>query len=122
MAFTVEYKDPLIWISLAGSLSGRDLTDAAEIVAAEEARHAVVPHRITDLTGATEMKIGFDEIFSLAELRRAMRFPNFFKSAIVACNESQTGFARMFQTLNNNPQITVRIFPDLQGALDWVLS
>ena len=122
MAFSVEYKDSIFWIFLTGSISGKDLTDAAAMVAVQESRHAVTPHRITDITAATEMGIGFDEILSLAGHRRALRFPNAFKSAIVAGSEAQMGFARMFQTLNNNPQIAIKIFADRASALAWLAS
>jgi len=122
MAFTVEYKDPIFWITLSGSISGKDLMDGAALMAEEEAKHAVTPDRITDLTAVAEMQLGFDEIMSLAGLRRTIKFSNPFKSAIVAGNEAQMGFARMFQTLNNNPKIAIKIFSDRESALAWLAS
>jgi hypothetical protein len=108
--------------SASGSVSINDLMEIQAAFEGVENQQAVTPHRITDLSDVTEMQIGFDDVLTLASQRRAKHFPNSFKSAIVAVNESQTGFARMFQTLNNNPQITVRIFPGMPGALEWISS
>ncbi len=122
MPLILEYKAPVIWIYVTGALSGKELMEGAEIMAVEEARHAVTPHRITDLTGSSNVELGFDEILALATMRRTMEFPTPFKSAIVTGNEVQMGFARMFQTLNNNPKIAIKIFTDQESALVWLAS
>lgn len=44
-------------------------------------------------------------------------FPNDFKSAIIVSTPVQRGMARMFQSLNDNPRITIRIFDDEAAAL-----
>jgi len=51
-----------------------------------------------------------------------VRLKNYIKSAIVANNPSQFGFARMFQTLNDNPQIEIRIFPAAESAMEWLTA
>lgn len=122
MPITFEFKDPIFWIRLSGSISNNDLMEVVTAFDQMENQHAVTPHRITDLSEITEVKIDFDDMLSLASQRRAKHFQNFYKSAIVASDETQTGFARMFQTLNNNPQVTLRIFNDIQSALAWISS
>ena len=79
-----------------------------------------VPHRISDLSKVSHINIGFPGIFELAERRKATRFPNAFKSAIVAPQPVQMGFARMYQALSKHPQITIRIFTDLATAEAWL--
>jgi hypothetical protein len=79
-----------------------------------------VPHRISDLSKLSHVNIGFPGVFELAERRKAMRFPNAFKSAIVAPQPLHVGLARMFQILNEHPQITIKIFPDQPAALAWI--
>ena len=120
MPITFEYRDSIFWIGFSGALSSKDLMDYMKAFGDEEDRLAVTPHRIADLTALAEITIGFDDILSLAKGRRVKKFPNAFKSAIVANTEVQTGFARMFQTLNNNPQIAIKIFPDRESALAWI--
>lgn len=122
MPIDFEFKDSIFWIRFSGTVSGGDLMDIVSAFEKMEGEQAVTPHRISDLSEVTEMKVGFEDILALASQRRTKHFPNSFKSAIVACNEAQTGFARMFQTLNTNPRITIRIFPDAQSALAWIAS
>ena len=122
MAFSVEYEDLIIRARFYGSLSGADLVNCMAQVDALEEQFTEMPSRITDIADVVELRIDFDDILSLASLRRTKRFPNRFKSALVAVNESQTGFARMFQTLNTNPQIDIRIFSDSGSALAWIAS
>jgi hypothetical protein len=44
------------------------------------------------------------------------------KSAIVAPMPVQVGFARMFQILNDHPQIEVQLFATLAEAEAWLVS
>jgi hypothetical protein len=119
MAVSVEYKDSIICVEFSGSLSCADLVNGIEQVEAIEERLDVIPSRVTSVS-VTEIQIEFDDLLALTSLRRAMRFPNRFKSALVVGNEAQTGFARMFQTLNTNPQIDIRMFHDRESALAWI--
>lgn len=82
----------------------------------------MVPHRITDMTGITDFGIGFPDVLTLAETRRRLKFPNSFRSAIIAPRSEHYGVARMFQTLNDNPQIDIRIFMDKAAAHEWISS
>jgi len=72
------------------------------------------------MTGVTELQIGYPGVRALADRRRAATFPNPFKSAIVGRVPAQAGMARMFQTLNDNPQITIEVFDDEAAALEWL--
>lgn len=77
---------------------------------------AVIPHRISDLTRASGLNVGFPVLFTFTERRKTLRFRNAFKSAIVAPQTVHRGLARMFQPLNEHPPITIEIFPDLAVA------
>ena len=59
-------------------------------------------------------------MFAVAETRRRATLRNPIKSAIIASGIVHFGFARMFQTLNDNPQIVVAIFGDDESALQWL--
>jgi hypothetical protein len=58
--------------------------------------------------------------FAVAETRRRATLRNPVKSAIIASDIVRFGFARMFQTLNDNPQIVVAIFGDDESASQWL--
>ncbi|HEY7641884.1 MAG TPA: hypothetical protein VH814_19290 [Steroidobacteraceae bacterium] len=80
----------------------------------------VLKDRLTDLTGLDRIDVGFEEVFALAQRRaqRPIRAP--VRSALVACKPVQFGFARMFQMLNDNPRIQIRIFDTLAEAEQWL--
>jgi hypothetical protein len=122
MPYKITVENKVLRIALSGRVTGRDLV---EIVA--EAKHYeqdvdVVPHRITDMTGIVELAVSYPEVSTLAEKRRELHFPNRIKSAIIAASRQHMGYARMFQTLNDNPQIAIRIFPDEASAGEWIAS
>ena len=52
--------------------------------------------------------------------RRAINEP--IRSALVASKPVQFGFARMFQMLNDNPRVQIRIFGSLEEAHQWLRS
>jgi hypothetical protein len=120
MPFSISSADGVLRITLSGTLTPEALVRMADALTEAEAAAAVCPHRVTDLTGLVRFEVGFDEMFQLARRRREMAPANPIRSALVACTPVQLGFARMFQTLNDHPRITMRIFPDLDGALAWL--
>jgi hypothetical protein len=92
----------------------------SEVERMEEA--GTIADRLTDLTGLERIDVGFEEVFGLALRRsqRPIRAP--VRSALVASKPVQFGFARMFQMLNDNPRIQIRIFGTLQEAQQWLRS
>lgn len=120
MAYQMRHENGLLKIRLSDTLTNDDLTRAAQEVAALEAACAVVPHRITDVRPVERLEIDFRSILSFCEDRKRRRFPNGFKSAVVASDIVHFGFARMFQTLNDNAQISIAIFGDDTTALEWL--
>ena len=119
MPYTLTIENNVLRFTLTGRITGSDLMSAAAEARIYEENAPVIPHRITDLDGA-ELAIHYTDVSALAEKRRGLRFPNPFKSAIIARNPQQLGYARMFQTLNDNPQITIRIFSDELSASQWI--
>ena len=112
--------DGILRIVMPATLTPADLYRIAAALTEIERSAAVTPHRLVDMSGVTQFQVGFEEMFAMAELRRAHPPSNPIRSAWVASSQVQVGFARMFQTLNDHPQITLRIFPDLGAALVWV--
>ena len=122
MAYKITVENNVLRLMLSDRLTGRDFEDMVVEARNYEQDVEVVPHRITDMTRITEMAIHYPDISAFAEKRRQLRFLNRFKSAIIATNEQHVGYARMFQTLNDNPQIAIRIFPYEASASRWVAS
>ena len=120
MSYTVRQQDGILWIEFRGTFKNHDLWRGGDEVDRIERAAAVVPHRIADLRPVERVEIDFNGIFTLVQMRRRLGFKNSFKSAIIATDVVHFGFARMFQTLNDHPQICIAIFGDEQSARSWI--
>jgi hypothetical protein len=122
MPYKITVENKVLRITMSGRVTGLDLDGLVTEAGNYEQNVDVVPHRITDMTGIVELAVNYPEVSALAEKRRELHFANRFKSAIIATCGQHLGYARMFQTLNDNPQITIRIFPDEASASEWIAS
>lgn len=120
MSVDIAVGPDLVRVTFSGVMSGKDLSYVAS--AAEEIERGLdpVPNRLADMTAVTEMQVAYPDVKVLADHRRKLAFPNAFKTAILVRTPVQIGMARMFQTLNDNPQITIQIFEDETAAMDWL--
>ncbi len=66
------------------------------------------------------MNLNFTSMIGLAEMRANAPLKNATKTAVVTGNLVQHGFARMFHTLNKNPNITIQIFSSESEGLAWL--
>jgi hypothetical protein len=109
-----------ILVVLSGIVTGPDILYVASRGAELERACTRAPDRLADFSGISGASIGFDDISQFASSRRAMRLANDIKTAIAASTALQQGYARMFQTLNGRPQITVRVFSTIEDAEAWL--
>ena len=110
MAYTLREENGILRIDFTGTMTNQDLIAGGDEIARLESTMSVVPDRLADLGLAERVEIDFWGVFALAAERRKIVFKNPFKSAIVASDLVRYGCARMFQTLNDHPQITIAIF------------
>ena len=120
MAFEVTMDGDLMRILLFDSLTDGDLRGLAEAVMVIEATQKTTPSRIADMTELVRFDVGFNSVDALAARRRESRVVGPTKTALLVTNELQFGVARMYQTLNDHPQITTRIFRDREAAMQWL--
>ena len=122
MSYTIVVERDLVRLTLTGDLTQQDLAGIA--AAADDIQRDLdpVPPRFTDMTGITDLKVSYPAVRKLADKIRAMSLASESKSAIVVGSTSQMGIARMFQTLNDNPRITINIFSAEADALKWLRS
>jgi hypothetical protein len=121
MPFEIRDEGNYYSARLSGVLDRADL-DAltAEVERLEDA--GVLIDRLTDLTPLERIDVGFEEVFAVAQRRAERKVTAPIRSALVANRPVQFGFARMFQMLNDNPRILIRIFDNLQEAQQWLHS
>lgn len=120
MSFAIVEEKDFVRIRLYGVLTSQDMIELAAAADGLETGREIVPHRLADMREVTEVQIRFPDVSRFADTRRQRRFPNTFKSAVLVGNAVQSGMARMFRTLNDNPQIDVEIFEDEATALAWL--
>ncbi len=91
-----------------------------EIEAAERSGHLKTWDRISDARAVIDVHLDFSDVFHFGQRRTNMPIPVPFKSAFVVATQLGLGFARMFQSLNRNPQITIEVFETMDHARDWI--
>jgi hypothetical protein len=111
-----------VLVELSGTLTREDLESVGDEIIAIERNGANTPHRLTDFRRITNTAVGYAEMSALAERSRARPLDAQIRSALVVEHPVQMGFARMFQILNEHPQVTVRIFDDEMAARVWIAT
>jgi hypothetical protein len=122
MPYTITIEPTFLRAVLSGAITGRELQLLADEVEAIEGRRTVTPHRLTDLRALTAPYPTYPDVRALAERRKAQTLANAVKSAIVVPRPINLGFARMFQILNEHPQIEIEIFSTVEAAEAWLCS
>ena len=121
MPFEISDEGSFHSARLFGVLDRADLDAVMQEVERLE-DEGVIRDRLTDLTSLERIDVGFEEVFALAVKRGERKVPAPIRSALVANRPVQFGFARMFQMLNDNPRIQIRIFGNLEEARRWLHS
>lgn len=122
MPFEIHDQGPFLSARLFGVLDLRDLNALVEEVERMESEAPAPKDRITDLTALDRIDVGFEEVFAVAHRRMQRQITAPIRSALIAVQPVHFGFARMFQMLNDNPRIQIRIFPNLDDAVLWLES
>lgn len=119
MPFELIDEGTLYRARLSGVLTRADLKAVTtEIERLEE--EGPPKDRVTDFTAVERIDVGFEEVFGLA-MRRAQRVVSApIRSALIARKPVHFGFARMFQMLNDNPRLQIRIFATAEEAEQWL--
>lgn len=120
MPYAITQAADLLRVRLHGVLTTKSLMDLAAELAELEGRLPTAVSRIVDLRECTGIDVNFSAMLKLGQARTAVQLPNPVKSALLAPDPILYGFARMFQSLNANPSITIAIFPDEASALAWL--
>jgi hypothetical protein len=103
-----------------GIVSPADLSEMVRRAIEVESRHPDGVDRIADFRDVEVFNIQYGTVSEFAKARREEAFTRTIKSAIVADRPVAVGFARMYQTILNHPQIELRIFPTMEEAQAWV--
>ena len=119
MPYELSDETGILIIAMSGTLTRADLDALATDIITLERDGTHTPSRVADMRDLTDIAIGFPEMARFAEITRNRPLERPVRTGIVVANTLQRGFARMFQILNEHPQVTVAIFDDPVAARAW---
>ena len=119
MPFELTTRGAVLFARVFGVFTAPELNHLASMAEIAEVSHSVSLDRITDLTAVERFEVGFREIFYFAIRRSKRRFSRVVKSAIIVQDPVQLGIARIYEGLNENPQIQIRILRNVTEAQEW---
>ncbi len=122
MPYQISYDGPILVVRFFGIVTESDLVGSADDVIALEDRGRNTRPRLTDLREVSDSPIGYAEVANIADRVGHRPLSSAIRSAFVVDRPVQLGFARMFQTLNQHPQVTVGIFEDEATARQWLID
>jgi hypothetical protein len=120
MPYQITFDGSILVVRFFGIVSESDLVRSADDVMALEDRGRNTRPRLTDLRSVADSPIGYAEVASIADRVGHRPLASAIRSAFLVDQPVQLGFARMFQTLNQHPQVTVGIFEDEATARHWL--
>jgi hypothetical protein len=120
MSYEIRTRPNLLVLRFSGVVESEDLQRSIDEIEEIEATWEKTPDRITDISMVDTEGWSLDIVEELAERRRHASLKNSVRSAIYAPTDVQFGFSRIFQILNDNPNIEVAVFRELAAAAIWV--
>jgi hypothetical protein len=122
MPYQIIEEPHFVRLIFTGDITPLDLVALDADMAVLARNRPVVMHTLADFSQVNHLAISYADMLTYTERRRAQQLPNTVKSAVVAPRPAQVGFARMYQTLNTNPQVEIQIFATLAEAEAWLRS
>ena len=119
MPFELTTPGAILFARVFGVFTAPELNHLAWEAEIAEASHPVSLDRITDLTAVERFEVGILEIYYFAVRRSSQRFSRVVKSAIIVREPEQLDIARVYEAVNENPQIQIRILRSLTEAKAW---
>lgn len=119
MPFEFSASDGSYRIRLHGHLTNADLGRLMATVKEAEQAATTSLNRIIDTSDVEKFDIDFSHVIAFTGQRRTMPLKNPVKTAIIVHREVALGIARMFQSLNDHPLITIRVVNSLPEAQAW---
>jgi hypothetical protein len=120
MSYEIEERPNYLFVRVFDKLTGDELRRISMDIAKLEETRAVAKHRIADMSPLESIDLCFEQVELLAQTRREAKLVQPIRSAIIAPRPIHYGFARMFEMLNDNPMIQMRVVTTIDEALLWI--
>jgi len=122
MPFAFTIPGDILFTRMFGVFTASELDHLTSEVEIVEAEHPAAFDRITDVTAVERFDVSVRDIYHFAVRRSVQTFSRTIKSAIVADHPIQVQIAQLYQSLNENPQIQLRIFQSVADAKEWLAN
>ena len=119
MPFEIRESSELLYVRFFGVVSNEDLQRQGMEIERLEARIGRPINRFIDMIDVDTIDAGYSEVWRYVSRRLALKYSGPFKCAFIAPRPMLFGYARMFQMLNDNPQLEIRIFDTIEEARRW---
>jgi hypothetical protein len=119
MPFDYEARDGIVRVRFYGRVTEQDLVMLADTARKADDWSKGLPHRIVDWTHVESFDIGYTELAAFAQTRKQDKLKIPIKVAHLVSSQVEFGLMRIYQTINENPQIEVRILKTVGEAEAW---
>ena len=119
MVCTYEYKDNILIQTFPETLSGNDFCLLDDEINSIEHEYSVVSNFVSNLKNLKSYNGKFNSIYEYAQKQVEKKSSTKIFEAFLVSNDFQMGFARVFQMLIDNPQISIKIFTDEIGSTNY---
>ncbi len=121
MAIQIEYNNDCLRVVFSDTVDINETNKMLdEIEPLERVRALKCLDRIADLRLVKKFDLNYSHVYNIAQRRKLIKFRERFKSALVVNSDYAMGFARMFQTVNDHPDIDMQIFKTIEDAEEWI--
>ena len=120
MGYRIDANQNIWRVVFSRTLTNSDLLEIVQKIKTIDTNNPVAPDGIVDMRDLDNIDLGFSDVNSFDESVRGHSLPNNVKVALLADRPIQYGFARMFQTLFNHPQVELEVIEDEKDALEWL--
>ncbi len=122
MSVRVALHGDILRIDFEGEARLEDFYAVAEATRGIEVELNRCPDRIVDLTGVRSIGVGYAVLSSLAMQRQAERPRNRYRIVFVVNSDVAFGIARIYQSVGEHADITVRNVATLDEAVKALAS
>ena len=120
MPLHFQMREGLMEARFDGAITAKDFWRLDQLSREADAQLPASPDRILDISDATFELVEAELVRGIAVVREKEPLKNNVKAAFVAPKPEQFGMARMYQALNQNPALDIRIFKDAPSAYEWL--
>lgn len=120
MPYTITPTDAFTHVAWHGVLEARDIESIGKELAVLAQRHGRMSSVLHTFDQVTEVNMEPIVAYRQSLRRNEMHVPNRMRAASVATSPTVFAYARLFEELNRNPMIEMRVFEARESAIAWL--